>query len=309
MKISSFALAFLSFPSCSRAQVFNLGNRRPEGVFIPKGDNVPAPLRNSALVGSLYFGGITAVDLVSGEASIIVPSVDFGSRLIAGVSYEDGMIIAAGAAGQAGSGPPPMVHVFNSTNGETMAECILPDGSTFANDVAVIGDTAYITDSFINFLHSINLTSIQQSGDCGLSTTELPAELFISTDGNFHGNGIRPFKEGLLIANSILGAVYYWNPATTSTGESGELTDFISEGLAPSADGLCFSPDGTILYVVENMMDRVSAWKVDEEDLTLLGYISSPDYETATTCDTLGDKIWVVNARFNTIGLISEGEA
>ena len=146
--------------------------------------------------------------------------------------------------------------------------------------------------------------TVAQQGDCEVETIELPEDLFASPNGNFRSNGIRPYDNGLLIANSILGAVYFFNTMTKVI--EGEV---IAAGQAPSADGLCFGEDNQdVLYIVENMMNRVSAWDLTSTPPTKLGYLISYEYDTATTCDVWNNKLWVVNARFNSIGLFTEGE-
>jgi hypothetical protein len=70
----------------------------------------------------------------------------------------------------------------------------------------------------------------------------------------------------------------------------------------PSGEGLTIA-DGNMLYVTENGITtgipRISVWGLSMETpvtATLVGYITSPDYEAPTTSGVAGDTIYSVNA-------------
>lgn len=301
-KVILFALITAYFACVANGQKLLLGNKRPEGMIIPKGDDVPEYLIGTALVAQIYLGGIDAINLETGDVQEIVPSAAFGTRPLLGLWHEPGAIIAAGGGPIVGPGVNTTVYMFSDDegSGELLLECDV-DG-VFLNDLTVSGETLYITDSVVNVLHALNLTAASE-GECVAEKIELPEE-FQASGFDFRANGIRGYQDGLLIANTFVGSLEYLDLST------GEITNMISPGtIAP--DGLCFGDSDGELYIVENGSNLVSSWQLNgtETPATFVGNIVSEDYDSPSTCSVLDGTVWTVNARFASLGQLAPGEA
>lgn len=94
-----------------------------------------------------------------------------------------------------GGGPlfPPLeakLHVFDATTGELRASCA-PEGlGVFINDVTVIDGTAYVTDSFVNSIMTVDVEAAL-NGTCTTSSIALPEDPFLSSveEQVVEGNG------------------------------------------------------------------------------------------------------------------------
>jgi len=171
--------------------IYDIGNIRPEGIHVlPDGAAELMGLGEGdfAIVSELFYGGIKAVNLNTGEVTQIVDSVGFRERSTVGLWYDDGVILAAGGGPNTLSEESAaVVHVFDAVTGEILINCVPDGGGVFFNDVTVIDGTAYATDSFQNRIMTLDVESAK-NGVCVLSSIETPAEVFLSDD-EFSANG------------------------------------------------------------------------------------------------------------------------
>ena len=83
------------------------------------------------------------------------------------------------------------LHVFDGATGELRASCA-PDGpAVFVNDVTAIDGTAYVTDSLVNSIMTVDVEAAL-NGTCVTSSIALPEDPFLSVpveDFAVQGNG------------------------------------------------------------------------------------------------------------------------
>ena len=234
--------------------------------------------------GSLANGAILEADPVTGETSVLVEGADGLS--VAGIENDDyGRLWAAGATGAE-------VRVYDAESGELLATYPFEGG--FLNDLTATPDGVYISDSFVPQVAVVPLGE-----DGALPAPEETSALPISGDleygEGFNANGIVATDAGLVIVHSGLGQLYRVDPA------SGESTLIDTAGVELTAgDGLELV-DST-LHVVRNRLNQIVSLELDEtvSSATLVGEVTSDDYDVPTTVAQVGDDLWAVNARFGT---------
>lgn len=128
--------------------------------------------------------------------------------------------------------------------------------------------------------------------------------------------GIVPYKNGLLIGQSDSGGLYYLD-----LQDNNAVSEVLPSGTMPSGDGLTIA-DGNVLYVTENAIPRISVWElapsvIDDTmseptilppvQATLLGYLTSAEYDSPSSSGVYEGIIYSVNQRAS-IGIPAEGE-
>jgi len=234
--------------------------------------------------GSLANGAILQADPTSGETSLLVEGAE--GLIVAGIEYDDyGRLWAAGATGAE-------VRVYEAESGELLATYPFEGG--FLNDLTATPDGVYISDSFVPQVAVVPLGE-----DGALPAPEETSALPISGDleygEGFNANGIVATDAGLVIIHSGLGQLFRVDPAT------GESTLIDTAGVELTAgDGLELV-DST-LHVVRNRLNQIVSLELDEtvSSATLVGEVTSDDYDVPTTVAQVGDDLWAVNARFGT---------
>jgi len=279
-------------------KVYDLGNVRPEGIeILPQTVGQTLGLGDGAiaLVTQLYWGGIDAVNLVTGESKKFLesPKADFGNPSAAGIKFHNGAIwVAGGMDGDA--------RVYG-IDGTEIAKCDFGLGG-FVNDMAFIGDIVYFTNSFVSSLTTLNV-SAALAGNCETGT--FPVQGFEMTN-NFNLNGIVPYGSNSLLINSLaLGAVYSLDLDDTT----GLLKEMISAPDVLGADGMVIvtSDDNKDrLYVAQNLLggegsvDSIGIYDLDGEVATFVESLTSSGFDQPATIalDDAGEYIYTVNARF-----------
>lgn len=234
--------------------------------------------------GSLANGAILEADPATGETSVLVEGGE--GQIVAGLEYDDyGRLWAAGATNGE-------VRVYDAESGEPLASYPFEGG--FLNDLAATEEAVYVTDSFVPQVAIIPL------GEDGAlpapdATSTLPISGDLEYGEGFNANGIVATDAGLVIVHSGLGQLYRVDPAT---GES-TLIDTGDVELT-AGDGL--ELEDSTLHVVRNRLNLIVSLELDEmlESATLVGEVTSADFDVPTTVAQLGDDLWVVNARFGT---------
>lgn len=239
--------------------------------------------------GSLANGAILAADPGTGESEVLFEGGE--GLVVAGIDYDEaGRLWAAGATGGE-------VRAYDAETGELLAT--YPFEAGFLNDAVVTPEAVYISDSFVPQVAVVPLGE-----DGALPAPEEAFVLPISGDltygEGFNANGIAATDAGLVLVHSGEGQLYRIDPATGAstlidTGDA-ELT---------AGDGLELV-DQT-LYVMRNrlgpsVVGEIVAVELDDELATgsVIGTVSSDDWDVSTTVAALGDDLWSVNARFGT---------
>jgi sugar lactone lactonase YvrE len=255
----------------------------PEGIAIGRGHTFYSGSRAS---GSIYRG-----DLRTGEGEVFI---EVTGRVAVGLKYHprcDFLIVAGGPTGQG--------YVYDATSGDEVQVFQFTTASSFINDVAVVNDTAYFTNSQAGEIYVVDLSDCDGlEGDFEV----LPLSGDWEQVAGFNANGIvaHPSGKYLIVVNSTLGNVYRVDP---DTGEA-VLIDLGAEGLLTAGDGLLLR--GQTLYVVRNQLNQIAVVKLDPDWTTgeIVDTITDAEvggaFDIPTTVGIFGNALYAINARFTT---------
>jgi sugar lactone lactonase YvrE len=265
----------------------------PDVIPLPNGfqpEGIASGAGTTFYVGSIPTGAIYKGDLLTGEGSILVPAQEGRSAI--GLKYDprtDLLYVAGGGTGFA--------YVYNATTGENIAEILLTSLPSFINDVVITQDAAYFTNSSQPILYRVPLG---EDGALPANPTVEAIPLggdYQFTPGAFNANGIAATPNGdtLIIVNSVDGLLYNVDPAT---GIATRID--LGTGSVPNGDGILLR--GKTLYVVQNQLNQVAVIGLNSTFTagTIEDTITSPLFRVPTTIANLGNKLYVVNARFGT---------
>jgi sugar lactone lactonase YvrE len=263
----------------------------PDSVPLPV-DFAPEGIATGAgstfYVGSLKTGDVFRGDLRSGEGGIFVDAP--AGRAAVGLKADRAhhlLFVAGGATGAA--------YVYDLRTGAPVAAYqFAPSGASLLNDVVVTNEGAYFTDSFAPVLYKI---PIGRDGTLGPGATIVlsgPAAAIDPTAVNLNGIDATANGATLIVNHSALGRLFTVNPAT------GASATIDVDGLIPG------TPDGQLLagrnlWVVENFANTVVRVTLSP-DLTsgaITSVITSPLFRVPTTVAKHGDRLALVNARFD----------
>ncbi len=249
----------------------------PEGIAIGS--------KPYAYLGSRANGAIYRTDLRTGEGKVLFAG---GTGLISvGLKVDrDGLLYVAGNTGVA--------RVHDSRTGELLATHQLTEATGhFINDVTLLGDRAWFTDSRDAALYGVprggrkgDIRTLPLTGDW----TQLPAV------NNANGIVGTPDGRGLIVVKSSPGELYNVN---VKTGAATRIT-LVGQADVVNGDGLWRT--GRTLYVVQNRLNLISVWDLDAKatTATLRKTITDPRFDVPTTAARFGDRLYLVNARFTT---------
>jgi sugar lactone lactonase YvrE len=160
--------------------------------------------------------------------------------------------------------------------------------------VAVTARAAYFTDSARAVVYRLALSASGRPA-APVRTIELTGD-FQLVDG-FNLNGIEPTADGrtLVAVQSTTGKLFTIDPASGAT----KAIDLGGTTLA-NGDGLLLV--GRTLYVVQNRLNKIAVVQLSQ-DLrkgSVTRSITDPGFDVPTTAARLGERLYAVNARFNT---------
>jgi sugar lactone lactonase YvrE len=233
--------------------------------------------------GELLSGDIFRGDLRTGAVArwIHAPA----GRMATGIRVDeaDGLLFVAGAA--TGHG-----YVYDLASGAPIADYAFAPGD-FINDVIVSGGAAWFTDSNQPHLYRVAITGVGTVGASSTLTLSGPAA---TVTPGFNLNGIAAADDGtLLVAHSANGTVYTVDPAT---GASAPIAGVDT----PNVDGILL--EAGRLFAVRNVDDLIVELRLsgDRSSATVVRTISDPAFEVPTTIARWGNRLAVVNAKFDT---------
>ncbi|WP_199551512.1 SMP-30/gluconolactonase/LRE family protein [Streptomyces sp. N35] len=249
----------------------------PEGIAIGRGPY--------AYLGSRANGAIYRADLRTGRGKVLFAG---GTGLISvGLKVSrDGLLYVAGNTGVA--------RVHDARTGELLVTHQLSEATGhFINDVTLLRKRAWFTDSRAAFLYGVP----QGGRTGGVRALPLTGDWVQLPDVN-NANGIvdTPDGRGLIVVKSTPGELYRVDPGS---GHATKIT-LVGQDTVLNGDGLWRS--GRTLYVVQNRLNLISVWDLDERvtTATLLRTITDPRFDVPTTAARFGDRLYLVNARFTT---------
>jgi hypothetical protein len=264
----------------------------PEKIALPNGfaaEGIEVGLGNTFYAGSRTTGAVYTGNLRTGAGRILVQgdTATPSTRGATGIEYDRGRLWVAGAGfGNA--------RIYNARTGALLREYqfATPPG-TFVNDIALTRKAAFFTDSNRPVLYRV---AVSRNGAPGAMTT-IPLTGEYQHLPGFNLNGIVATASGkMLIAVSSAGKkLYLINPSTGATKTIDHGTYNLENG-----DGLLLH--GRTLYVVQNRSNLVAVFTLsaDLTKATFVRTISDTDFDTPTTIDRAGERLYVVNARFTT---------
>lgn len=158
----------------------------------------------------------------------------------------------------------------------------------FLNDVCVVGDEAYATDSSQPIVWRLDLSS-----DAAPIAIDLPDA---GPDAYLNGIVTAPCDTALLVAAQ--GTEVLWRLDLTDGSAQAIAHDFAADGLLVLGDvlvGVCNEGDS-----MDTAEFFLAALKLADDARTAvpLGRFTDPRFDTPTTLDTDGERLLVVNAQF-----------
>jgi hypothetical protein len=249
---------------------------QPEGLAITR--------HGIFYTGSLADGTIFRGDVRTGKVRVLASGA--AGRSAAGVEVRGPLVwVAGGESGKAWvyrrSGRLIRTYVFG------------PGG--FVNDVVVTKRWAFFTDSVEPFLYRVRIR------DDGLpagrnSVRSVPLTGDIEYEAGFNANGIDVDRgtRRFVMVQSNTGKLFLVRPGgrTREIDLGGERVD--------SGDGVLLQ--GGNVFVVQNFLNQVAKVRLsaDLRSGNVVSRTTDPDFDVPTSIDGLGDRLYVVNARFTT---------
>lgn len=275
------ALAVTAAPAAAQAAAWPTEFPLPNG-WLPEGIAIGS--KPYAYFGSRGNGGIYRVDLRTGEGTVLYAGAP--GQIAVGLKIDrDGLLYVAGNTGVA--------RVHDARTGDVVRTFRLSEATGhFVNDVTLLGDRAWFTDSRAAQLHSV-----PRGRDGAVRTLPLTGDWVQLPDVN-NANGVvgTPDGRALIIVKSTPGELHRVNPRT---GHATRIT-LVGQDTVVNGDGLWRV--GRTLYVVQNRLNLVSVWDLDARatTATLRTTITDPRFDVPTTAARFGDRLYLVNARFTT---------
>lgn len=282
-------------------------NTRPDRPARPGGDSWPAefPLPNGfrpegiaigsgpyAYMGSLADGSIRRADLRTGEGRTVLAGATGGAAT--GLKLDrDGLLYISG-------GLSASIRVLD-TRTNRLTATYQPTTAGFVNDVILYGERAWFTNSHAPVLYTVprghgRRGDSSRGGD--LREVPLGGEWEQAPAGSISANGIETTPDGraLIVVNSPLGKLFRVDPRT------GHATVITLRGAADVINGDGLLRVGSTLYVVQNRLNLITVFDLDSRarTATLRRSITDPRFDVPTTAARLGNRLYLVNARFTT---------
>ncbi|MGW6054795.1 SMP-30/gluconolactonase/LRE family protein [Streptomyces sp. NPDC055189] len=251
----------------------------PDG-FLPEGITIGD--KPYAYLGSRANGAVYRADLRTGRGEVFHEGAA-GTVAVGLKIDDDGLLYIAGNTGVArvlDTRSRQLVHTYRLTEAE----------GHFINDVALLGDRAWFTDSRDSVLYGVprgrrgTVRALPLGGD------------WEQTPDVINANGIVDAPDGraLIVVRSTPGKLYR---VPLTTGHATEIT-LVGAGDVVNGDGLLRV--GRTLYVVQNRLNKVSVFHLDAKatTATLRRTITDPRFDVPTTAARRRDRLYLVNARF-----------
>ncbi|MER5184887.1 superoxide dismutase [Streptomyces sp. NPDC002896] len=254
----------------------------PDG-FLPEGITIGA--KPYAYMGSRANGAVYRTDLRTGEGQHIYEGAT-GTVAIGLKLDHDGLLYVAGGGG--GS-----ARIVDSRTGKVVNTYQLTDTTGhFINDVILLGDRAWFTDSRDSVLYGV-----PRGRDGEVRGLPLGGD-WVQTPNVNNANGVvgTPDGRGLIVVSSTPGKLYH---VDLKTGHATEITLNGADNVA-NGDGLLRI--GHTLYVVQNRQNLIAVFDLDTDirSATLRRTITDPRFDVPTTTARWGNRLYLVNARFTT---------
>lgn len=294
-------VSILALAGCSSGKLFD-PLAGPEIIALPKGltpEGMTFGRGSTIYVGSIMTGQIWSGDVRTGEGRMLTS--ESPGRSAAGIKYDqrgNRLFVAGGLTGQA--------YVYDATSGATLAVYQLADpaiaesGLSLVNDMVVLADAVYFTDSFQPVLYRLPLGSDGALPDpAAVQTISLTGDYaFVpgGFSGGFNGNGIVATSNStrLILNNTDEGALYL---VDSRTGVAKRID--LGGGSLETGDGILLA-DHT-LYVVQGGLNQVAVvtLSANYESGVIAPAIEDPRFDSPSSVGAFGKALYVLNARFD----------
>jgi sugar lactone lactonase YvrE len=244
--------------------------------------------------GSLGDGTIYRGDAATGGVEVFLPPDGDGRQAITGIDIDGyGRLIACDYDGG-------QLFAYDLDTRRLTARRKIPATETWPNDVVVVGDTAYVTDTKNPLIWRL------PAGPDGIGEPAVALDLSgFGTADPAYLNGIVAHPDGtlLLVASQGPGGVLWRVDLTAGTASP---VDF--GGYEFNADGLL--ADGDVLYGVTNrgetradVVFMVSGARLspDWRSGTILGELTDPGWDCPTTIAKVDGKLLVVCSQLHSM--------
>ncbi|NUO36903.1 MAG: hypothetical protein HOQ27_17820, partial [Dermatophilaceae bacterium] len=242
--------------------------------------------------GSVADGRILKGNLRTGMVRTLLPAA--AGRSLRGLFFDHrtGLVWAVGSLGSAGH-----VWAVSSGSGRVVSDTVVP-GAGFLNDLVITRRSVWVTDSSVDRLTMLRLTSSGWPTHAMPRFVPLGGQWPASPPNTFNANGIRSLPDGALVLNnSRVGGLWQVDRKT------GVARRMMVKGGPPITSGDGLELVGTRLYnvrgaggadvVVTRMRRREDTWRAEWLETLTDASLDVPSTATAA----LGS-LWVVNARF-----------
>jgi len=266
------------------AQAFH----QEEQIVLPgahSAEGVAAGAGTTFYAGELFTGDIFRGDVAAGTAARFIEAPPGRMALGLRTDIAHGLLfVAGGFTGQA--------YVYDLATGAPVAAYQLTTETSVINDVVVTSQGAWFTDSAQAKLY---LVPVSPSGVLGSARTlDLHGPAAVVEPG-FNNNGIQATADGrtLIVAHTNSAVL---NTVDPTTGDSATI-----QGVSvPNVDGILMA--GRTVYAVQNFSNQVSQFQLagDLSSGRLVKTVTSGLFEVPTTVARFGDRLAVVNAKFDT---------
>ncbi|MGW0908418.1 SMP-30/gluconolactonase/LRE family protein [Streptomyces sp. NPDC002853] len=252
----------------------------PDG-FLPEGITIGRK-QPYAYMGSRANGAVYRTDLRTGRGEVFYAGA-IGTVAVGLKVDDDGLLYIAGNTGVA--------RVLDTRTRELVATHQLTQAAGhFINDVTLLGDRAWFTDSRDGVLYGVprgrkgKVRALPLGGDWAQTPDVINANGIVGT----------PDGRGLIVVSSSPGKLYR---VRLKTGYATEIT-LVGADDVVNGDGLLRV--GRTLYVVQNRLNLISVFHLDAEarTATLRRTITDPRFDVPTTAARWGERLYLVNARF-----------
>jgi sugar lactone lactonase YvrE len=257
----------------------------PDTITLPgasSAEGIATGAGSTFYAGDLFLGDIYRGDLRSGTASLFIDAPDGRMALGLKADVTHGLLLVAGGfTGQA--------YVYDLRTGADVATFQL---GAIINDVVVAGGAAWFTDSAQPHLYRV---PIGADGSLGAPSTLVVTGPAGQITGDFNLNGIAATPNGdtLLVAHTADSTVYTVDPMSGASAA-------IAGADLPFVDGILF--EAGRLWAVQNFANQISELRLspDLSSATVVGVITSSEFQIPTTVARQGSRLAVVNAKFDT---------
>jgi sugar lactone lactonase YvrE len=288
--ISAFSAALV----IGTAFTGNAAAKSSPGVVTLQGatsaEGIAAGVGSSFFAGDLVRGDIYRGDLRSGSASLFkaAPSGRMAFGMKVDVAHNL-LFVAGGFTGQA--------YVYDARTGADVAVLQLADPGLGAliNDVVLVGDAAWFTDSMQPHLYRVPIAA---DGTIGKPSTLVVTGPAAHLPGAFpppgmNGIAASPNGKTLIVAHSADGTLYTVDPETGASAA-------IAGAEVANVDGILF--EAGRVWAVQTFLNQVTELRLssDLSSATVERLITSPLFEVPTAVARLGDRLALINAKYDT---------